>query len=91
MGQALPKQPRAARAALRRMYQRLRDPETAGLAAPFIEQAAREIDEEAERARFFQAYNAGYAELRADPDAWAEELRERALWDVTLADGLRDA
>lgn len=32
--------------------------------------------------------NAGYARLRADPDAWREELAERALWDATLMDGL---
>lgn len=32
--------------------------------------------------------NEGYAELMADPEAWQEELEERALWGVTLADGL---
>jgi hypothetical protein len=26
--------------------------------------------------------------LRADPEAWAEERRERELWDATLMDGL---
>lgn len=31
-----------------------------------------------------------YARLRADPKAWAEELKERELWDCTLADGLKD-
>ena len=34
--------------------------------------------------------NAAYAELRADPDAWEEESRKRAEWDVTLSDGLED-
>jgi hypothetical protein len=32
--------------------------------------------------------NAGYAELRADPEAWAELEAERRLWDATLMDGL---
>jgi hypothetical protein len=37
---------------------------------------------------FFEQLNAGYAELRADPQAWTEHLSERALWDATLLDGL---
>jgi hypothetical protein len=37
---------------------------------------------------FFERLNAGYAELRADPDAWAEHLAERQGWDATLMDGL---
>jgi hypothetical protein len=37
---------------------------------------------------FFDRLNAGYAELRADPEAWAEHLAERKLWDATLMDGL---
>jgi hypothetical protein len=37
---------------------------------------------------FFEQLNAGYAELRADPEAWAEHLAERKLWDATLMDGL---
>ena len=37
---------------------------------------------------FFERLNAGYAELRADPEAWAEHLAERKLWDATLMDGL---
>jgi hypothetical protein len=32
--------------------------------------------------------NAGYAALRADPQAWAEHQAERQLWDATLLDGL---
>ncbi len=31
--------------------------------------------------------NRAYAALRADPNAWKEERRERALWEGTLADG----
>jgi hypothetical protein len=37
---------------------------------------------------FFEQLNAGYAELRADAAAWAEHEADRALWDVTLLDGL---
>jgi hypothetical protein len=37
---------------------------------------------------FLEAVNAGYAALRADPEAWAEHLAERQLWDATLMDGL---
>src|SRR3954449_4295147 len=37
---------------------------------------------------FFEQLNAGYAELRADPQAWAEHLAEREAWDATLMDGL---
>jgi hypothetical protein len=40
------------------------------------------------RQLFFEQLNAGYAALRADPEAWAEELHERQLWDATLMDGL---
>jgi hypothetical protein len=40
------------------------------------------------RKLFFERLNAGYAELRADPKAWAEHLAERQLWDSTLMDGL---
>lgn len=37
---------------------------------------------------FFEQLNAGYAELRADPKAWAEQMAERDDWDATLQDGL---
>ena len=40
------------------------------------------------RKLFFEQMDAGYAELRADPQAWAEHLAERKLWDATLMDGL---
>lgn len=40
------------------------------------------------RKLFFEQMNAGYAELRADPEAWAEAEAERKLWDSTLMDGL---
>ena len=41
-----------------------------------------------QRKLFFEQLNAGYAALRADPEAWAEELEERKLWEATLLDGL---
>ena len=41
-----------------------------------------------QRKLFFEQMNAGYAELRADPKAWAEHLAEREQWDTTLMDGL---
>src|SRR3954447_17455673 len=47
----------------------------------------RAIKGEYERT-FWEAVNAGYAALRADPQAWAEVEGERKLWDATLLDGL---
>jgi len=38
--------------------------------------------------RFFDDLDAYYAELRNDPQAWKEELEERALLDNTLMDGM---
>jgi hypothetical protein len=40
------------------------------------------------RKLFFEQLNAGYAELRADPKAWAEHQAELKQWDATLMDGL---
>jgi len=40
------------------------------------------------RKLFFEQFNAGYAALRAEPEAWAELESERKLWDATLMDGL---
>jgi hypothetical protein len=37
---------------------------------------------------FWEATNAGYAALRADPVAWAEVEEERRSLDGTLMDGL---
>jgi hypothetical protein len=38
--------------------------------------------------KFWEATNAGYAALRADPQAWTEMETERKAWDATLIDGL---
>jgi hypothetical protein len=40
------------------------------------------------RKLFFDQLNAGYAELRSDPKAWAEYQAELRNWDATLMDGL---
>src|SRR5438067_487242 len=37
---------------------------------------------------FFQGLAADFAALKADPEAWADELEERRLWEATLTDGL---
>jgi hypothetical protein len=37
---------------------------------------------------FFEGLQADYAALKADPEAWADELAERKLWETTLMDGL---
>ena len=42
------------------------------------------------REKFLRDANADYATLRTNSPAWAEELAERELWDVTLLDGLPD-
>ena len=42
------------------------------------------------RNKFLDEANAAYAALRSDPKAWNAEQAERALWDKTLADGLKD-
>lgn len=42
------------------------------------------------RCQFLEEVNASFAALRANPNAWREELAERAEWDATLADGIGD-
>jgi predicted DNA-binding protein len=37
---------------------------------------------------YMEDLNRAYARLRADEEAWAEELKERELWENTLGDGL---
>jgi hypothetical protein len=59
--------------------------EEAGLSPEVVLERAIE---EYRRERFMETLNAGYAALRADPDAWAEYQRELAIWDCTLMDGL---
>jgi hypothetical protein len=40
--------------------------------------------------QFWKEVEAGYAALRANPEAWAEYQEEIGAWDCTLADGLED-
>src|SRR5690242_9674707 len=54
---------------------------------PIEELLIQAIKEYHDRA-FWEAVNAGYAALRADPAEWAEVEAERRLWDRTLLDGL---
>ncbi len=42
------------------------------------------------RRLFLQKANAAFAALQANPDAWADEEEERAVWDATLSDGMKD-
>lgn len=42
------------------------------------------------RQRFFDQVSAAYAALRADTEAWEEELEERRAWDGALVDGLEE-
>jgi hypothetical protein len=42
------------------------------------------------REQFWDECSAACARLREDPEAWAEELKEREEWDTTLLDGLGD-
>jgi hypothetical protein len=42
------------------------------------------------RERFLYDTNAAFAALRADPEAWREELAERDVMDAALGDGLLD-
>jgi hypothetical protein len=62
--------------------------ELASWAGVSIQEALdRAINDQFDR-QFWDAVNAGYAALRADPAAWAEVQAERKLWDNTLMDGL---
>lgn len=42
------------------------------------------------RQRFLEEANAAFAALRANKEAWEAEQEERAAWDVTSGDGLKD-
>ena len=60
--------------------------------------SGKPISEELEQAikahydrQFWAVVNAGYAALRGDSQAWAEEQAERRLWERTLLDGLDPA
>ncbi len=42
------------------------------------------------RQEFLRGLAEDYGRLKSDPKQWAEELKERKLWDRTLADGMED-
>jgi hypothetical protein len=42
------------------------------------------------RERFLCAANADFADLKQDSKSWKDELRDRELWEQTLADGLSE-
>ena len=43
--------------------------------------------EQYRRRRFLEGLNQDFKALKENPQAWQEELAERALWDKTLLDG----
>lgn len=53
-----------------------------------IQDLVTELARRAEDERMLAEHNAIYARLRHDPEAWAEDQAERAVWEATLADGL---
>ena len=54
-------------------------------------QVLEEAIDELFRKRFLDDCNRAYARLKAGPQKWEQELKERQLWDTTLSDGLEDA
>jgi predicted DNA-binding protein len=46
-----------------------------------------EAIQELQRSRLLRETNEAYQRLKQDPGAWEEELRERHIWENTLADG----
>lgn len=42
------------------------------------------------RIRLLEETDRAYVALRKDPRAWRAALAERAAWEVTLGDGLKD-
>lgn len=53
-----------------------------------IDQVLDKAIEEYRRSRLLAESNSAYAKLRANREAWQEELAERHDWEATLADGL---
>jgi hypothetical protein len=60
---------------------------TGGAVRDILDQAV----EDYRRKVFLEAVNAGYAALRADPEAWAEVEQERRSMAGSLMDGLDPA
>jgi predicted DNA-binding protein len=71
-----------------RTYDRLK-----GLARAAGKPMSAVLEEAVERYeadRFFRDADAAYQRLRADPEAWKQELAERSLLEQTLQDGLEE-
>lgn len=43
------------------------------------------------REQFLKKANEEYAQIRANPELWAQEIKEREEWDVTIGDGLEES
>ena len=48
------------------------------------------LNEKKRREELLKKANESFARLRRDRNAWKEELKERALWESTLFDGLEE-
>jgi len=46
--------------------------------------------EELRRKKMLEAANEAFVALKADREAWREELAERGLWENTLVDGVEN-
>jgi predicted DNA-binding protein len=71
-----------------RTYDRLK-----GLARAAGKPMSAVLEEAVERYeadRFFRDADAAYQRLRADPEAWKQELAERSLLEQTLQDGMEE-
>lgn len=44
--------------------------------------------EDLRRRKILEATNAAFSALKADKKRWKDELKERALWENTLSDGV---
>jgi len=66
---------------LNRLQKRFHRPKTA-----LIDQALKNY----EKQLLLEEINEGYARLKADKEAWKEELRERKELEGTIGDGLQD-
>ena len=55
-----------------------------------ISQVIEEAIDRYEKDKFWTAMHEGFAQLRADPEAWGEYQDEAALWDSVSGDGLKD-
>jgi hypothetical protein len=51
-----------------------------------VDEAVRDY----QRRKFWEAFDASCASLKANPEVFASYQREAALWESTLADGLEE-